>query len=641
MRLTGSTIGRAAIALIPTWLLAWWAAGGAAPLDVRVLTALLAAISFLSAREGLLIIGYVAPLADLLRMAFELPVAGFTEAVVVAFLAGFLLRPAGRRTVGPAPTRALALATWAVSALLVASVVTGAVQARAHDAAAFANSLHALAFSYFDGAGDPFGAVTAARVLEGFALAAAVIALLRRSPILAMHLPDAMGSACIVAAAAAVLQWRGIGFVEVLERNAQLGTYRIAAHVADVNAAGSYFALMLLVAIGMAARDGRRRRTWWALVALSAATGLWMSMSLSAFAAVAVVLVAGVIPLVATLRRRTDPRMLAMAAAAVCAVALIGILGAGRFQAYASHKGSGFRSDFAQASYRMIHARPWFGVGIGRYYPDSPLFLSPELAFVYGAENAHDYFLQLAAETGLLGFAAFVALLASAAAPVARRLSAAPHDYRLWGLAGGVAAFLITCVTGHPLLVPEVAYPFWLAIGLMVALAAPAVDPALAPQGAATRLVALAAAALLIASVPVRARYGLPQVRRGLAVEGTYPWQNDGAVRYQWTEPYGSIFIDATITHVEIPMRAPWLRAGEAPTPIDISTTPGQRPARYAVGREWTLVPVNLSDTDLTAWHRINVHTTAPWVPGTPVAGVPPGTPLGVQVGEIREVDER
>ena len=56
----------------------------------------------------------------------------------------------------------------------------------------------------------------------------------------------------------------------------------------------------------------------------------------------------------------------------------------------------------------MIRSHPWLGLGIGRYYQASSMFLNPQLAFAYGSENAHDYFLQLAAELGLLGFAALV-----------------------------------------------------------------------------------------------------------------------------------------------------------------------------------------------------------------------------------------
>ena len=91
----------------------------------------------------------------------------------------------------------------------------------------------------------------------------------------------------------------------------------------------------------------------------------------------------------------------------------------------ATYRGTGLRVQFAETSFRMIRARPWFGIGVGQYYPTSPLFFSPTLASAYGAENAHDYFLQLAAELGMLGFAAYAILLAGRG--MAGRADAVPN----------------------------------------------------------------------------------------------------------------------------------------------------------------------------------------------------------------------
>ena len=63
-------------------------------------------------------------------------------------------------------------------------------------------------------------------------------------------------------------------------------------------------------------------------------------------------------------------------------------------------RGGGFRQQFTGASLRMMRARPVSGVGIGQYYRMSPLFLSPQLGWAYGAENAHNYFLQIGGELG-------------------------------------------------------------------------------------------------------------------------------------------------------------------------------------------------------------------------------------------------
>jgi O-antigen ligase len=56
---------------------------------------------------------------------------------------------------------------------------------------------------------------------------------------------------------------------------------------------------------------------------------------------------------------------------------------------------------------RMWGSFPLFGVGQGDFYQLSPLFNFENLAFLRGGENAHNYFLQTLAETGLVGVIAF------------------------------------------------------------------------------------------------------------------------------------------------------------------------------------------------------------------------------------------
>jgi O-antigen ligase len=74
-------------------------------------------------------------------------------------------------------------------------------------------------------------------------------------------------------------------------------------------------------------------------------------------------------------------------------------------------------------------------------------------------ENAHNQFLQFAAELGAVGLVAFLLVLWSALT-----LSSA----LTWQVsaAAALSAFLITCLAGHPLLMPLVAYPFWMMVGV-------------------------------------------------------------------------------------------------------------------------------------------------------------------------------
>ena len=60
-----------------------------------------------------------------------------------------------------------------------------------------------------------------------------------------------------------------------------------------------------------------------------------------------------------------------------------------------------------QAGQRMFDAHPWLGVGIGNYGVNYPTYALPHWYISLG--HAHNIFLNFLAETGIIGFAAFVA----------------------------------------------------------------------------------------------------------------------------------------------------------------------------------------------------------------------------------------
>ena len=64
------------------------------------------------------------------------------------------------------------------------------------------------------------------------------------------------------------------------------------------------------------------------------------------------------------------------------------------------------RTDYYQASWRMLQAHPWFGVGFGGYAYTN----DKRQRYLY----PHNYFLEIGAETGLVGLALFSALLGMA-----------------------------------------------------------------------------------------------------------------------------------------------------------------------------------------------------------------------------------
>ncbi len=124
-------------------------------------------------------------------------------------------------------------------------------------------------------------------------------------------------------------------------------------------------------------------------------------------------------------------------------------------------------------------------------------------------ENAHNNFLQVLGELGIVGFVPFVWALWAIARVVARSSRAGTLPAPALGGAAGLAAFVLTWLTGHPLLIFEVATAFWLVLGAVAALAV--VDDEAWPAGGWTRRpasdwFAILVAAAAIASVPFRGR---------------------------------------------------------------------------------------------------------------------------------------
>ena len=143
------------------------------------------------------------------------------------------------------------------------------------------------------------------------------------------------------------------------------------------------------------------------------------------------------------------------------------------------------RSQFLLTSARMFASAPVFGVGVGRYFSRSAEFMTPELRELYGNENAHNYFAQQFAELGLVGGLLFVWLVAAVLSRGWRAVLHSPDEIALHALFAGTAAYMLTCATGHPLLVPEAALPFWAAFGAVASASVGA--EAIASHGARSR----------------------------------------------------------------------------------------------------------------------------------------------------------
>ncbi len=94
-----------------------------------------------------------------------------------------------------------------------------------------------------------------------------------------------------------------------------------------------------------------------------------------------------------------------------------------------------------QAGGNMVLSNPWLGVGIGNYNERYPDFNAP--LWYVSRGHAHNYYIQAAAETGLLGLTAYLLLLGTALVHglrVFRRAADPALRYLAWGAWGIIVA---------------------------------------------------------------------------------------------------------------------------------------------------------------------------------------------------------
>lgn len=239
----------------------------------------------------------------------------------------------------------------------------------------------------------------------------------------------------------------------------------------------------------------------------------------------------------------------ALAGAIVVLVGLIAFASPRRGNQGSSLAAADIRLQMAMAGARMIATHPAYGIGLGEFYQRSGEFITWNLYFAFPValhENAHNNFVQVAAELGLLGGIPFVWLIGAGllvASRGARGRDQAGDPSRLL-LFAGIAAFVITWLAGHPLLIPEPAYAFWIVFGAAVGAA----DDGRPNPGRAVsrRIVALLAAAIVIAS-PLHARAVMDDAELehvGFGLSPVWLLSPDG-IRYRAAQGHGTVFVPA------------------------------------------------------------------------------------------------
>ncbi len=471
--------GRLGVALLVS-LPVWAFLIGGFSLSARLIVAGMLAAACLSPRHGLLILAGLGPLAGPIGAQVD-PNCSLPEPVVLAFLAGWLLR----RTIEPGPEASDRTRAILTPALLFGLAVAASAAAQTRlpgDVATLSwstveRAFHFLSRTYYTDP-DAFGGIAnGALLLEGVGLFVAAVALIRREPALGPRV-----AAMVVAGGAGVAALNVTRLATVCLRSelpwaalkAYLPTLRISAVFGDFNAAGSYFALIVPLALGLAFSARPFRGAWLFAAGLSGA-GLWLAGSRTALVAV--------VPIAIAVALAGARRLRSVVAVVVFLLVVGGFLvlptTMARFTPSDPIRSLGVtlhaRLELSRAALKMFADRPVVGVGVGRFRLHVGNYVSEDLPDEVRRENAHNNFLQLLAELGLAGFLPFVWLLVAIGRQAWPALRPGVLTGPLAGAASGVAAFGLTCLSGHPLLIDVVAFAFWLVLGVTAGLATEAV----------------------------------------------------------------------------------------------------------------------------------------------------------------------
>lgn len=428
------------------------------------------------------------------------------------------------------------------------------------------------------------------------------------------------------------------------------GIVRINSTYSDPNALGTYFAMLTPMMIGLAgaARDGARRAAW-LLSAAVALAALVMTAGRMAYLATAVGLVVLALMVIRLGLDRADrwtllsrwfrPAVFGGVALVLAAVVLGAAVATSldlRHKDQTSYlrtvlytlnlrqplsdtlKG---RTLMWQRSARMVAASPVFGLGLGTAYRKSSAFDlegGPKLPRL----SAHNTFLNVASETGIVGLVAFLALLAAVFHSLFAGLTRASPDAARWlraGLGAGMVAFVFTMISGDRTILAEDVVMFFVVAAIGARLGTPA------PSAATlSRRAALAAMVVLALSWPLHARSEMRQVNLARHAWGFYEVEADATgSSFTWTASRAAFHLPAGARAVRLPVRS------LAPFPQRVIISLDGRTADEVILRDHNWVDLRyVLPAARGAFRRVDVRVVPAWNP--------PGEArtLGVMVGD-------
>ncbi len=451
-----------ALPLLSTFHLSW---------PISLIVPLVFVVSARRAEDGLIVVAGLLPLATPLGL-LTVPVMSSLQ-VGEMLLLPLLVAVTARSAVRPAaaPT-CFELAVSAGSSVIVGATVVQLARDRHSSAFEWTDLWNHVTTGYLSDAASYRALHDGMVWLEGIVLAYVTYLTLRQAPRSAERICRMM----LIGAAAASL-FTANRLTEVFLRNQLslrttseiLAGVRIGIHASDVNAIGSLYALFAVPAFWLAV-TGRRVWPWGAFGSI--ATALWWTRSRAAVFGACCGL------LMAALRGRALTRRVIVAGVLLAAVT-VALSARSAVRPLSSLAALQIRVEMLGVGMRMLAAHPGFGVGLGQFRSASRGRLSDELATVYPfGENAHNNFVQILAEFGLVGGGAIAAVLGVPLLMSWKALAERDSPPELAGFAGGAAAFLLTWVLGHPLLLPLCLWLFLLVLGTLAGLSCRAISPA-------------------------------------------------------------------------------------------------------------------------------------------------------------------
>lgn len=247
---------------------------------------------------------------------------------------------------------------------------------------------------------------------------------------------------------------------------------RITPHFPDLNAIGSLFALGTVCWLALFFGRNQSRLSW--VGSLCGATligvALWLTGSRAALGATAV---AGLWLWWNANRHSLKTLILVVALLGAVGNALFaaGRLGSARASVAEAAE---VRIALAMVGVRMAADHPVFGVGLGEFRHQSTEYISQDLIEQFPpaavGENAHNQFVQILGELGVVGLLVFVWYWSSVLRPAIGSLRAGERNVWLLAWTTGLCAFHASAFLGHPFLTPYVLLCVFLITGLVAGL---------------------------------------------------------------------------------------------------------------------------------------------------------------------------